>query len=492
MNKKTFVIIGYGLLFVFSHLNVRGQSLNLSDVLQKAQSQSSQSLIAKHRFLESYWEYQSYKAGNLPSLTLGGTLPSFSRAITKVTQPDGSQIFTPQSLSSLSAEMKISQPIPWTGGEVFLSSGLERLDIFGVDRSTSYLSTPILFGISQPLFTYNEQKWDKKIEPVKYDLAKQTYLESMQQIFMDAVELYFILLEAQVRLDNALSHKSQTDTLFYIAAQGYQAGKIAESEYLQVELSSLDAALQIEICKNKENTALLNLKTFLNANDTSSWRLSIPQNLREIHPDENTACEQARENQPIYHDFRQRELAAQSDIARAKTENRFNVNIYATVGLSQDGANIDRAYKNPMDQEIVNVGFHIPILDWGRAKGRIKVAKSQQEVVNTQIYQEEREFEQNLRLKITQYRLQKSQLSYAQRAMEIAQKRFEVESQRYLIGKTDFTNLNIAISDKDKAITGYIDALRQYWMLFYEIRKLCLFDYETNEKIEVDYRELIK
>ena len=40
----------------------KSQELTLEEALQLARDYSAQSLLAKHRFRASYWQYQSYKA----------------------------------------------------------------------------------------------------------------------------------------------------------------------------------------------------------------------------------------------------------------------------------------------------------------------------------------------------------------------------------------------------------------------------------------------
>lgn len=63
---------------------------------------------------------------------------------------------------------------------------------------------------------------------------------------------------------------------------------------------------------------------------------------------------------------------------------------------------------------------------------------------------------------------------------EIANERYIVSQNRYLIGKIDITNLNIALKEKDEAKRAYVDALQAFWTAYYELRRLTLFDFSTN------------
>ena len=44
--------------------------LSLEDVISIARDQSPMATMARHSFRGSYWEYRTYKAGFLPSLTV--------------------------------------------------------------------------------------------------------------------------------------------------------------------------------------------------------------------------------------------------------------------------------------------------------------------------------------------------------------------------------------------------------------------------------------
>ena len=71
--------------------------------------------------------------------------------------------------------LSIKQNIALTGGTLRLYSSLNRLDQFAPKDSKSYYSQPITLSYTQPLFAYNQFKWDKKIAPKEYELAKRTY-----------------------------------------------------------------------------------------------------------------------------------------------------------------------------------------------------------------------------------------------------------------------------------------------------------------------------
>ena len=79
------------------------------------------------------------------------------------------------------------------------------------------------------------------------------------------------------------------------------------------------------------------------------------------------------------------------------------------------------------------------------------------------------------------------QLEITRKADEVALKRYNVSQNRYLIGKIDITNLNIALTEKDNAKRGYITALRLFWTAYYELRRLTLYDFAERKYLYNPY-----
>ena len=72
--------------------------------------------------------------------------------------------------------------------------------------------------------------------------------------------------------------------------------------------------------------------------------------------------------------------------------------LYVQFGLSQTGNKFADSYRNPMNQQYASIGISLPILDWGRGKGRVRVARSNVDLVDTQAEQGMKDFELNVSL----------------------------------------------------------------------------------------------
>jgi hypothetical protein len=87
--------------------------------------------MAKHRYRQSYWSFRSFKAEYLPSLKLDATLPNLSVSFEeRYVESDSSTKFVPLSQTNYELALSLNQKIGFSGGEVFLSSRVRRLDNF--------------------------------------------------------------------------------------------------------------------------------------------------------------------------------------------------------------------------------------------------------------------------------------------------------------------------------------------------------------------------
>ncbi len=492
MHQKIISII-FLVLSVFNNpINSQtiNETLSLDDVLRIAREQSPQAILAKHTFRNSYWEYRTHIAEYRPSLTLTGNVLDYDRSIDRE-YDNGEEIFVELNNNNSLMELELNQNIGLTGGELFVSSSLRRYDVLGTNSSTSFITTPTSIGYSQSTIKYNELKWEKKINPLKYEEAKKQYIENVELVNIRAVGYFFDLVLAQKNLEIAEFNYSNTDTLYKIATGRFNIGTIAENELLQMELSYLNSGLALNEAKIDLELRRYRLRSFLGYNDKVNITLIIPDSIPNFEVEVNKALSEAKNNHPDILGMERQLLEAAQDVAESRAEKGLDANIYASYGLTQRANELTAAYKNPLDQQGLLIGIELPLIDWGLGRGQYKMAQSAQEVVRTNVLQERIDFEQEIFLMAMQFNLQDDQVEIARKAGDIAQSRYAVAKSRFLIGKIDVLDLNVAQSEKDDAQQKYISALRNYWDYFYGIRRLTLFDFEKNEALEQDFDEVM-
>ena len=469
-------------------------ALTLDDVLALAKKQSPDALIAKHRFRSSYWEYRSFKADYLPGINLQATIPNFYRSFRQIPQAEGPTIYQYNTIGEYSAVLSIDQKIGYTGGSVFIRSDLSRLDNYYEDSTTltSYQSTPVVIGYRQPIFKYNEYRWAKQLEPLKYEKAKRQYLEDLESVSIRANQYFFNLLLAQVEESIAEKNFKNNDTLYRIALGRYQLGKIAENDLLKMELDYLNAQAAVDNARLNYENMLFQLKSYLRLQESKPLVLIPPAYTEHFEVIAEKAVAEARKNTAVSLEFQERMISAESQVQQAKMNGRFDADLYFEFGLTQSTDLIEDVYHNPEDQQQLNLGISMPLLDWGKARGQIKVAQSNYELEQTSVEQDIIDYQQNIFLSVMQFNMQKTQLFIAAKADTVAQKRYDVTQKRYMIGQVnEVLELNNAQIDNDNARKGYYLALRSYWENYFELRRLTLYDFREDKMLIFDIRDIM-
>jgi outer membrane protein len=456
--------------------------LSLLEIVAMAKEKSIASRQAATVKETKYWQWRTYRSNYQPQLSLSGTLPGYSKTFTQVLQPDGTIQFQPIHNDNSSLNLSFSQSLAATGGTIYGTTQLQRFDDF--DRNNIlYNGVPYGIGYSQPLWQFNSLKWDKRIEPLKFDESKQAYVESMEQISFTASGYFFDLLLAQVNLQVAETNLANTQNILRIANEKLNLGKISKNEILQLQLEQLKAQKAVGIAKRDMQIATLNLRSYTGLSSTDRIALELPPATIDMKVATEKVLEEAYENRSDAIGFTRRMAEAQRDVAKARGQNGLNANLTANLGYSKSAATIEKVYQNPQDQQLVLLNFVIPILDWGRSKSRTKTAQANQQLVRYTVEQDKQIFAQQIVTQVTLFDLMRDQVVLTAEADSIASEKFQIAKDRYVLGNLGITDLSIAFQEKDQAKRDYISALRDYWGAYYQLRYLSLYDFEKNEKI---------
>ncbi len=478
--KKIILLVIIGM---FSTITFSQSKITLADAISIAQKQSPDYKTNLNRNEASYWRFKNFKARFLPQLRLDLTLPEFSNSTNRITNDAGQDIFVKQNQLLLAGGLSLSQNVSFTGGTFSLYSNLEKVDLYGNTDITNYSVVPFSIRYRQNSLFYNSFKWDKKIEPLIYEESKRNFIENMEQISITTCLRYFSLLKAQIQLKFAQKNVSNKDTLYQISQGRFKNGKIAESELLQMELSLLNSENEVTSNTIELKRTSQEIARYLEL-DSENLELSIPDDLAPFKVDVNKAIEEARSNRKAVIEFRRKRLQAENDLARAKGNNKLEVSLVANLGISQNDSNFDNLFSNYNNQQYVSLNLGIPIIDWGVSKSERKMAEADLNLTNNNIEQDKQAFEQEIYLHVLNWSSKRGFLTTSQKAKEIADKSYEITKKRYFLGKVTITDLNISQENKDRAMVMYLNSLQDFWIDYYVLRQLTLYDFINDKKIE--------
>lgn len=489
MKQTLYIII---VLILCSQLASAQNELTMQETLLLARKQSLMAYRTRNVFLTNYWSFQSYKSSKLPHLNWYMNPVNYNRKMTvRYDYENNVDVYREQQTLSSYTGLNLSQVIAATGGRIFVESDVYRLQNFNSESANSYSSTPFRIGLSQPIGGYNSYKWQKQISPLKYEKAKQDYIQSVQEINSNTVNLYFSLLQAQSRKEIAAMNVATADTLYQMGQKRFEIASIQHEELLDLELSKFNSKIELAQAEKELEKARFNLVSFLGMKTGDKIDPVLPNIIDNLQIDKNNAFELAQRLNPSILDMKQRMLEAESALEKAKKESRFSADLDLSYGLNQSAPNLNGAYHDPLDQQMVGFSVNIPLLDWGDAKGQRQMAQSKKMVTEIEVQQAMLDFEQQVKLKVIDFNLQSQVVRSAAIADSLAQQSYEVTKKRFMLGKVDVLRLTSAMKNSQQARESYINSLATYWQYFYQVQQYTLYDFINKQTLEEDFEVLI-
>jgi len=490
--KYNKAVLLLSLALVANAVSSQVQKIDLQQSISLATDSSLQAFRIKNIYRSSYWEYKSYKAARLPSLTLSMTPVRYNRDfVSRYDSENNIDIYRQQQSLYSYGNLSLSQNVDFTGGTFFIDSELGYFQNFGDNPYAQFTSVPLRIGYSQSLFGFNSFKWERKIEPLKYEKAKKEFLYSCEEISETVIQYFFNLAMAQMEYDLAVENVVSSDSLYKTGTERLKIASISQSDLLTLKLDALNAKNTLKSVEIDLKRAMFSFVSYLNLPKDTEVCLDLPDRPYDIEITANKVLNFSMENNPDYLQYRQNILEAEREVERTERESAFDASISASVGFNQVADNFKNAYYQPLQQDVVRVGLTIPLIDWGVKKGKANMAKSNLNVAKISTQQSLTSLEQDVILTVNDFNVQQNMIAGAEEAKSLASLAYNTTKQRFMIGKADVNSLTLSLNRLNTAQKNYITALKSYWLSYYKIRKLTLFDFEKSVSLSYEFDELM-
>ena len=465
-------------------------TLTLEKTIELANDSSLMAFRYRNMYQAGYWQYVSYKANRLPSLSLTATPARYYRYMTqRYDSEQNIDIFRQQQMFSASAGLEVTQNFDLLGGSLYLETDLEYMRNFGQNKYTQYSSVPVRIGYRQDLLGFNAFKWERKIEPLRYEKAKKELIYNMESVSEQAVSYFFALALAQAEYRLAEENVASCDTLYVIGERRFKIAAISRADLLTLELDKVNARNTLENCRIALKRASFSLASFLGMDKNTEIELKMPGRPLTTAIPLDLALAMAKKNNPMLLGHRQTILEGEREFNRAKVESRFNVSVNASVGFNQVADDFSGAYRSPLRQDLVSVSISVPLIDWGVRKGKVNMARNNLNVSRIAARQDELSVEEDLIMTVSDYEVRQRLIASASEALDLAETAYTQTRQRFIIGKADINSITLSLNRRQEAAKNYIAALQNYWLSHYKIRRLTLHDFELDmplsEKFEL-------
>ena len=454
--------------------------LDLKRTIALANDSSLSAFRYQNMYLSGYWEYRSYKAARLPSLSLNLTPAQYYRYITQRYDSQADvDVYREQQMFSAAAGLSLVQNFDLLGGTFYVDTQLDYLRNFGDVNSTQFSTVPFRIGYQQDLLGFNAFRWDRKIEPLKFEKVKKQFIYNSESVSEEAVNYFFSLAMAQADYRLAEDNLATADTLYAIGEQRQKIAAISQADLLTLKLDKVNARNTLKNAEITRKRAMSALATFLNLDKNTYIEIDLPSRPRYVDIPADRALLLAKENNPTYLEQRQNVLEAEREVDRTKKESRFNASVNASVGFNQVADNLGAAYRNLLQQDLVSLTVSIPLVDWGVRKGKYNMARNNLNVVKIAARQEEISLEEDVMMTVSDFNVQQDLIASASEALDLAELAYDQTRRRFIIGKADISSLTLSLNRQQEAQKNYIQALQNYWLNYYKIRKLTLHDFES-------------
>lgn len=453
-------------------------TLTLDRTIELANDSSLMAFRYRNQYQAEYWQWVSYRAQRLPSLSMNLTPASYNRYMTQRYDSEHNiDVYRQQQMYSASAGLSITQNFDLLGGTFFAETDLSYMRNFGNSTFTQYSAIPVRIGYRQSLIGYNAFKWDRRIEPLKYEKARKELAYNMESVSEQAVDYFFNLALAQAEFKLAEENVASCDTLYTIGERRYKIAAISHADLLTLQLDRVNARNNLENCRITLQRAMFSMASFLGFEKNTHIDLVLPGRPAAVDIPTADAIAYAKLNNPTLIEHKTSILEAEREVNRTTVESRFNASVSASVGYNQVADKLARAYNNLLRQDIVSVTLSIPLIDWGVRKGKINMAKNNLNIARIQSRQEELSIEEDVIMTVSDYNVRRDLVSSASEALDLADMAYAQTQQRFIIGKANVNDVTLALNRRREASKNFISALQNYWSSHYKIRRLTLFDF---------------
>jgi outer membrane protein TolC len=462
--------------------------LTLERTIALAADSSLEAFRSKNMYLAGYWQFRMFRAARLPDLTLNLTPAQYYRDITRrYDSDDDIDVYRRQQSFYASGGLEVKQNFDALGGSFFLNSDLSYMRNFGVNTYSQFTTIPVRIGYYQDLLGYNPFKWQRKIEPLKFEKAKRELLSNLEKVSEEATTCFFDLAMAQTEYEMAVDNVTSTDTLYRTGEQRHRIAAITQADLLTLKLDAVNARNTLRNAEIALKRAMFSLASYLNFDKNTEIRLRLPGRPREMVIGVDEALMHARDNNPQFLGLRQQVLEAEQRVDQTRKEALFNASVRASIGFNQVANTFRDAWRNPEQQDVLAVSVSIPLVDWGVRRGKYNVARNELSVAQISAQQSELSLEEDVIMTVGDFNIQQQLITSAEEALDLALMAYSETRQRFIIGKADINSLTLSLQRQQEAQRNYVRSLRNYWLSYYKIRKLTLFDFELKLPLSASF-----
>ncbi len=395
-----------------------------------------------------------------------------------------SEWYTNESWTS-NARFLISQPILPTDGTISLSNdfGWQNSTSDANDVTSKRFYNNLYLNLNQPLFTYNRLKIQLKELELNLENANISYALQRLNLERNVTQFFYNVFMAQKNLEIAKEELTNTQKSYDIIKNKVDAGLAAKEEFYQAELNLATSKSTLQNNEVNFENAKDQLKLYLGMDLYEDIIVLADIEANPVQVDLDKAIENGLESRM---ELRQREIdveTSQFALIETKSLNEFRGDMNLRFGFSGDNENVGQVYKSPTRSPSVNIGFNIPIFDWGEKKARIAAQEATIKSQELNLSEEKKQIIIGIRQVYRNLRNQLNQIDIAKQSDINAQLTYEINLERYQNGDLTSMDLNLFQTQLSSKKLELAQSLINYKIELLNLKIQSLYDFETGAPI---------
>lgn len=395
-----------------------------------------------------------------------------------------SEWYTNESFTS-NARFLISQPILPTDGTISLSNdfGWQNSSSDANNVTSKRFYNNLYLNLNQPLFTYNRLKLQLKELELNLENANINYALQRLNLERNVTQFFYNVFMAQKNVAIAKEELNNTQKSYDIIKNKVDAGLAAKEEFYQAELNLATSKSTVQNNEVNFENAKDQLKLYLGMDLYEDILVLADVEANPVQVDLDKAIENGLDSRM---ELRQREIdveTSQFAMIETKSQNEFRGDMNLRFGFSGDNENLGQVYKSPTRSPSVNIGFNIPIFDWGEKKARIAAQEATIQSQELNLSEEKKQIIIGIRQVFRNLKNQLNQIEIAKQSEINAQLTYEINLERYENGDLTSMDLNLFQNQLSSQKLALAQSLINYKIELLNLKIQSLYDFETGQPI---------
>lgn len=453
-------------------------SQNLQEMITIAKKQSLDASYIKHKRINAELAYKYYRANLLPELKLTSIPMRYSSdVVERYSYDDDRTVYRAQQSLYSATNVMLKQNVGFLGGYVYMESDLRYYRTLQ-NETSQFTSVPFRIGYNQNIVGFNPYKWTKKVEKLNLSLNEKETVAGLEGVAVETINRYFTIVILSEQLKQARMKYLTCDSLYQTGVYRSKLGGINNSDLYELKIERNRAETEIVELESKIETEKFSFAKFLQLTDTILFHFEVPTNVRDINVPLDKAQSLALENSSVILNCRKSKIQNEQAEAKAKAQRYLEASVSVNVGWHQVADNFKGVYKNLLNEQSALINVSIPLVDFGRRKTQLAQIR---ENIELDIINEQKAADNVIDEvvgRVSYMIINRRKVSSTAETYELAQMFYKEALESYKLGRNTFSKVCEALIRQKMALADYYNAMRDYWVNYYELRRMTLYDFE--------------